>query len=105
MSDNLVSSVEKQGVLNRIGYGNAENIPSRIDSLVEGYIDNYHDFIAPSFFRVYKDVGEVSGNYVRIGTVTFKSNVLARLLTVRTHRRIRYNNRRLPRRTGSLPSH
>ena len=80
MSDNLVSSVEKQGVLNRIGYGNAENIPSRIDSLVEGYIDNYHDFIAPSFFRVYKDIGEISGNCVRIDTVTFKSNVLARLL-------------------------
>ncbi len=80
MSDNLISQLEKQEVLNRIGYGNAGKISPRIDSLVDDYIDNYHDFIMPSFSCVYKDISEVSKNCVRIGAVTFKSGVLMRLL-------------------------
>ena len=80
MSDSLISSNEKQEVLNRIGYGDTDNISSRIDSLVDDYIDNYHDFILPSFSCVYKDIGEVSGNLVRIDAVTFNSDILARLL-------------------------
>ena len=80
MSDSLIYSIEKQGVLNRIGYGDTDNISSRIDSLVDDYIDNYHDFIMPSYSCVYKDIGEVSGSRVRIDAVTFESGVLTRLL-------------------------
>ena len=80
MSDNLVSSIEKQEVLNRIGYGDADNISARIDSLVDDYIDNYQELVMPSFSCVYKDIGEASGTRVRIDGITFKSGVLARLL-------------------------
>ena len=80
MSDSLIYSIEKQGVLNRIGYGDTDNISSRIDSLVDDYIDNYHDFIMSSYSCVYKDIGEVSGTRVCIDGITFKSGVLTRLL-------------------------
>lgn len=80
MSNILISSVEKKQVLSRIGYGDAENISSRIDSLVDDYIDNYHEFIMPSSACVYRDIGEVSAGHVRIGEVTFESGILARLL-------------------------
>ncbi len=80
MSDSLVSSVEKQEVLNRIGYGDADNISARIDSLVDDYIDNYHEFIVESSYCVYKDIGDISGNHVSIDSITFKSGVLTRLL-------------------------
>lgn len=80
MNDSLVSSIEKQEVFNRIGYGDAENISARIDSLVNDYIDNYHEFIMPSFSCEYKDIGEASDTRVRIDGITFKSGVLTHLL-------------------------
>ena len=80
MSDSIIHSTEKQEVLNRIGYGDTDNISLRIDSLVDDYIDNYHDFIVPSFSYIYKDIEEASGTRVRIDGMTFKSGVLARVL-------------------------
>jgi len=80
MSDSHISSIEKQEVLNRIGYDVAIKISPRINTLVDDYLENYHDFIVPSFSCVYKDIAESSGNRTRIGGVTFKSGVLTRLL-------------------------
>jgi hypothetical protein len=80
MSDSLISSNEKQEVLNRIGYGDADIISPRIDSLVDDYIDNYHEFIVASSSSIYKDIEKISGNLVSIDGITFKSGVLARLL-------------------------
>jgi hypothetical protein len=76
----IISSIEKQEVLNRIGYGNAEIISTRIDTLVDDYLGNYHDFIVPSSSCVYKDIGEVAAGHICIEEVTFKSDILARLL-------------------------
>jgi hypothetical protein len=80
MSEKIISSIEKQKVLNRIGYNDAENISIRINTLVDDYLDNYHDFIMPSFSCVYQDTGEVTADKVRIDKVTFQSRVLAQLL-------------------------
>jgi hypothetical protein len=80
MNDILVSSIERKEVLKRIGYGDTEDVSPRIDSLVEDYLDNYHEFIIPSSSCVYMDIGEVSASYVRIGKITFETSVLARVL-------------------------
>lgn len=80
MSGILTYQIEKQEVLHRIGYSNAENISVRIDTLVDDYLDNYHDFIIPSFSCIYQDIGEVTNDKVRIDSVTFQSSVLTRLL-------------------------
>ncbi|HEY98161.1 MAG TPA: hypothetical protein G4O16_08300 [Dehalococcoidia bacterium] len=80
MSDILTYQIEKQEVLHRIGYRDAENISIHIDTLVDDYLDNYHDFIMPSFSRIYQDIGEVTTDKVRIDSVTFQSSVLTRML-------------------------
>jgi hypothetical protein len=73
-------SVDKQEILGLIGYGEAGAISARVDSLVDDYLDNYHDFIAPTFKYDFWSVKKVAGGRTRIGPVTLKSAVLARLL-------------------------
>ncbi len=73
-------SKEKQDVLNRIGYSDTDTVSARIDSLVDDYLDNYHEFIAPSFTYVHQSIKAVGGNIIQVGTVALKSTLLARLL-------------------------
>jgi hypothetical protein len=81
MNDINSFSEEKQDVLSRIGYGAANAVSTRIISLVDDYIDNYHDFIAPSFSYVYRDIEAVDGYLIDIGdSIIIESRVLARLL-------------------------
>jgi hypothetical protein len=73
--------IDKKILLHRIGY-DGDHVPSgRIDSLVNDYIENYHDFIAPSFSHVVRDIKSINGNLVDTGdTIVLKSHKIARLL-------------------------
>jgi len=73
--------IDKQQVLQHIGYS-ADHTPSaRISTLVDEYTDTICNLIEPSFDYVIRDVCVVRGSRVVIeGPVTFQSEVIARLL-------------------------
>lgn len=74
-------NVDKQGILSRIGYDDDYEPSVRINSLVDDYIQNYHDLIASSYSYTIRDIGPVDGNRVDIGnSLVLKSKKVARLL-------------------------
>ena len=73
--------IDKQQVLSRIGYADDYQPSARIMSLVNDYIENYHDLLAPSYSYTIKDVVSVGGSIVTIeDSIQFNSKVIARLL-------------------------
>jgi len=79
--DNHIA-IEKQQVLNQIGYDDEGEPSTRIDSLVNDYIDNYQDLIAPSYSYTVCDIEWVRENDISLGNaMVLKSNVIARLLS------------------------
>ncbi len=73
--------LEKERVLDRIGYGQAANPSPRVVSLVEDYVEHYHDFIVPSYSFVVKPILQVKGRFTDIGmSHRLESAVLARLM-------------------------
>jgi hypothetical protein len=73
--------VDIKQVLSRMGYGTAGVPSARIESLVKEYADNICHLIEPSYSYVIRDVNSVRGARIFIeGSVTFRSNVIARLL-------------------------
>jgi len=73
--------IDTEQVFNRMGYG-TDGVPSaRVESLVREYADNICHIIEPSYSHVIRDINSVRGSRVFIeGSVTFRSNVIARLL-------------------------
>jgi len=77
---NLIDIDNKQ-VLQYLGYGDSNNPPPRISSLIDEYVDNVHDLIAPSYYYTIRDVDIVLGSSVVVdGPLVFQSEVVARLL-------------------------
>ena len=73
--------VDKQGILSRIGYSDDYEPSARINSLVDDYIENYHDLIAPSYSYTIRNIESVEGNRIDIGdSIMLESRKLARLL-------------------------
>lgn len=73
--------IDKQGILSRIGYREDYEPSARINSLVDDYIENYHDFIAPSYSYTTRNIESVEGNRIDIGdAIVLESRKLARLL-------------------------
>lgn len=73
--------VEKQEVLKNIGYDDEYQPSARIASLVNDYIENYHDLISSSYSYVIRDVVSVEGVLATIeGPITLESKVIAKLL-------------------------
>jgi hypothetical protein len=73
--------IDKDKILNRIGYNGSSTPSSRVDSLVDDYIENYHDFIAPSFSHTIRDIKSVNDNHVDIGdSIILESNKVAGLM-------------------------
>jgi len=73
--------IDRQQVLSHFGYGDDYQPSARITSLVNDYIENYHDLIASSYSYEIKDIVSVQGQHVTIGdSITFESEVIARLL-------------------------
>ena len=74
-------NLDKQEVLNNIGYGVEYQPSARITSLVNDYIENYHDLIASSYSYNIREIESVQGDRVTIGdSITLESKVIARLL-------------------------
>jgi hypothetical protein len=79
--DNQIA-IEKQQVLHRIGYDDEGEPSNRIDSLVNDYIENYHDLIAPSYSYNFCDIKWVNENRVGLdNSIVLKSKVIATLLS------------------------
>ena len=73
--------IDRQQVLSQIGYIDDYQPSARIMSLVNDYIENYHDLVAPSYSYVIRDILSVEGNRVIIeDSISFESMVIARLL-------------------------
>ena len=73
--------IDKQEILSNIGYSDEYQPSARIDSLVNDYIENYHDLIASSYSYNIRDIESVKGTHVNIGdSIILESNVIARLL-------------------------
>jgi hypothetical protein len=73
--------IDRQQVFANIGCGDGYHPSARITSLVNDYIENYHDLLSPAYSNVIRDIISVDGDKVTIeGPVTFKSRVIARLL-------------------------
>jgi len=74
-------NIDKQGILNRIGYVDDYEPSARINSLVDDYIENYHDLIAPSYSYKIRDIVSVDGNRIDIGdSIILESRTIARML-------------------------
>jgi hypothetical protein len=79
MSDQI--DIDRQEVLTHIGYAEEYQPSARILSLVNDYIENYHDLLAPSYSYTIRDIVLVEGADTIIeGSVTLESKVIARLL-------------------------
>lgn len=77
---NLVS-IDIQQVLNNIGYCDEREPSARIASLVNEYVDNACQLIAPSYSCVIRDVKSVQGACVTIeNSMSFESKIISRLL-------------------------
>ncbi|MFH1646453.1 MAG: vitamin B12 dependent-methionine synthase activation domain-containing protein [Chloroflexota bacterium] len=65
----------------RIGYAD-DCVPSaRIASLVDDYVENYHDLLVTSYSHVIRDIESVDGDRIDIGDgIVLESEVVARLL-------------------------
>ncbi len=73
--------IDKQEILSNIGYSDEYQPSARIASLVNDYVENYHDLIASSYSYNIRDVESVTGARVNIGdSITLESKVIARLL-------------------------
>lgn len=73
--------IDTQQVLHHIGYNGDGEPSARIESLVKEYTDNICHLIEPSYSYVIRGIKSVRGSRVFIeGSVTFRSNVIARLL-------------------------
>jgi hypothetical protein len=73
--------IDGKQILTQIGYGDDYRPSARISSLVNDYIDNYHDLIAPSYSYGIRDIISVDGERVTIEDgITFESKVISGLL-------------------------
>ena len=79
--DNQIS-IEKKRVLNQIGYDDEGEPSNRIDSLVNDYIENYHDLIAPSYSYAFHSIKWIEENRVGLdNSIILKSKVIATILS------------------------
>ncbi len=73
--------INRQQVLSHIGYCDDYEPSARIASLVNEYIENYHNLVDPSYSYTFRDIESVQGDCVTIeDSITFKSEVIAQLL-------------------------
>ena len=73
--------INKKQVCHYVGYDTDSKLSVRIASLMDEYIENAHHLIEPSYTYVIRDVERVKGSTVVIeGSITFESEVIARLL-------------------------
>ena len=81
VENHQVITLGRQQVLSHIGYDDDYAPSSRIRSLVDDYIENYHNLIESSYSYTIKDIESVQESRVNIeNAITLESKVIARLL-------------------------
>ena len=79
ISENL--DIDKQKVLQRIGYSADCTPPARTVSLVNKQIENAYQLIKPSYSYIIRDIKSVHRSRTVIeGPIAFRSEVIARLM-------------------------
>ncbi|MFC1985264.1 vitamin B12 dependent-methionine synthase activation domain-containing protein [Chloroflexota bacterium] len=74
-------NINRERVFRDLGYPSGYCPSSRMESLVNDYIENVHQFISPSFSYVVRDIKLVEGTSVLLEDgLIFESGVIARLL-------------------------
>lgn len=77
----LAINIDKQQVLNHLGYADDCKPSVRIKYLVNDYIENYHNLIDFSYSYIIRDIESVQENRVNIeNSITLESKVISRLL-------------------------
>jgi len=77
----LAINIDKQQVLSHFGYGDDYEPSARITSLVNDYIENYHNLVDSSCSYVIRDIESVQENRVNIeNSITLSSKVISQLL-------------------------
>ncbi len=73
--------IDKQGVYSRIGCDDDYRPSARITTLVDDYIENYHDFLSPSYSYKIRDIISVEGNRIDLGdSIILESKIIGKLL-------------------------
>ncbi|MFC2001247.1 vitamin B12 dependent-methionine synthase activation domain-containing protein [Chloroflexota bacterium] len=74
-------NIDKNRILRDIGYAPDSEPSARMISLVNEYMENAHQFIAPSFSYVIRDIELIQGTSVLLEDgVIFESGIIAQLL-------------------------
>ena len=77
----ISNQINRKQVCHYIGYDDDYELPARILSLVDEYIENAYYLINPSYSYIIKNVEWVHGSIALIeDSIIFKSQVIARLL-------------------------
>ena len=75
------NDIDIKQVLRNIGYRRDAKPSARVESLLDDYIENAHQLIAPSYNYVMRDIISVRGERVELeDEVVLESRVIARLL-------------------------
>jgi len=73
--------IDRQQVLRNIGYNADSELSTRIESLINEYVEHAHQLIEPSYSCIIRDIKWVWGSSVCIeGSIIFESEVIAQLL-------------------------
>lgn len=82
ITDELIDiEIDRNQVCRHLGYDADYQLPARISSLIDEYIENAHDLIDPSYVQVIKDVEWARGSIAFVeNSIIFKSKVIAQLL-------------------------
>jgi hypothetical protein len=73
--------IEKQRIYNSIGYDDDYHPSARIASVVDDYIENYHDLLSPSYTYKIRDIESIDGKRIDLGdSIVLESKIIATLL-------------------------
>jgi hypothetical protein len=74
-------TLDKHQILSQIGYDDDYEPSARIGTLVDDYIENYHNLIESSYSYIIRDVKSVKGKRTSLeNSIYLESGVIARLL-------------------------
>lgn len=77
----LAINIDEQQVFSHFGYSDDYEPSVRIKSLVNDYIENYHNLIDFSYSYITRDIESVQENHVNLeNSITLESKVISRLL-------------------------
>ncbi len=81
LENNQAITIDRQQVLSHIGCSDDYEPSLRIKSLVNDYIENYHNLIDFSYSYIIRDIESVQENRVNIeNSITLASKVISQLL-------------------------